>query len=77
MDPLHMDVPVLVDQEEHIYKRSEVIYWTFCLDAAQDHMNVAPNETQTHLWRFASLACEPLYHLRCPNNSSVRTQDVI
>ena len=26
----------------------------FCLNAAQGHMNGAPNKTQTHSWRFAS-----------------------
>ena len=28
-----------------------------CFDVAQGRMNGAPNETQTHLWWFASLAC--------------------
>ena len=31
-------------------------------------MNGAPNKTRTHSWRFASLACWPLYHQRCPPN---------
>ena len=30
---------------------------TFCLDVAQGYMNGAPNEIQTHMYRFASLAC--------------------
>ena len=34
-----------------------VIYKAFCLDIAQGHMNAVSSETQTHLWRFASLAC--------------------
>ena len=34
-----------------------VIYYAFCLDVAQGHMNGAPNETRTHPCRFASLAC--------------------
>ena len=34
----------------------------FCLDMAQGHMNEAPNETQTHSCKFASLACWPLCH---------------
>ena len=34
-----------------------VIHKAFCLDVAQGLMNRAPYETQTHLWRFASLAC--------------------
>ena len=29
----------------------------FCLDVAQGHMKVAPNETRTHSCRFASRAC--------------------
>ena len=33
-----------------------VIYKAFCLDVAQGHVNGVPNETQTYLWRFASLA---------------------
>ena len=33
----------------------EVIYKTFCLDVAQDPMNGVPNETRTHLCRFAGL----------------------
>ena len=34
-----------------------VIYKAFCLDVAQGHINEASNETLTHSWRFASLAC--------------------
>ena len=34
-----------------------VIYKAFCFDVAQGRMNGAPNETQTHSYRFASLAC--------------------
>ena len=33
------------------------IYEAFCLDVAQGHMEGAPNETRTHLCRFASRAC--------------------
>ena len=32
-------------------------WWVFCLDVAQGHKNLASNETQTHLCKFASLAC--------------------
>ena len=35
----------------------EVIYKALCFDVAQGRMNGAPNETRTHLCRFASLAC--------------------
>ena len=35
----------------------EVIYKALCFDVAQGQMNGAPNETRTHLCRFASLAC--------------------
>ena len=31
--------------------------YAFCLDVAQGHMNEAPNETQTHSYRFVSQAC--------------------
>ena len=34
-----------------------VIYEALCFDVAQGRMNGAPNETRTHLCRFASLAC--------------------
>ena len=34
-----------------------VIYKALCFDVAQGRMNGAPNETQTHSCRFASLAC--------------------
>ena len=34
-----------------------VIYKPFCLDVADGYINGAPNETRTHLCRFASLAC--------------------
>ena len=34
-----------------------VIYEAFCFYVAQGRMNEAPNETQTHSWRFASLTC--------------------
>ena len=34
-----------------------VIYKALCFDMAQGQMNGAPNENQTHSWRFASLAC--------------------
>ena len=40
-----------------------VIYNAFCLSLAESRMNGAPNETQTHLWRFASLVCLTLHHL--------------
>ena len=33
------------------------IYLAICLDVAQGRMNEAPNETRTHSWSFASLAC--------------------
>ena len=33
------------------------IYKAFCLDVAQGRINGAPNDNQTHLWSFASLAC--------------------
>ena len=36
---------------------SIVIYKALCIDVAQGLMNGAPNETRTHLCRFASLAC--------------------
>ena len=36
---------------------SFVIYKAFCFDVVQGQMNRAPNETQTHSFRFASLAC--------------------
>ena len=45
-----------------------VIYKAFCLDVAQGHTNGAPNETRTHSWRFASLACYILHHLRRPRS---------
>ena len=35
----------------------EVIYLAFYLNVVEGHINGAPNETRTHLWRFASLAC--------------------
>ena len=34
-----------------------VIYKALYFDVAQGRMNGAPNETRTHLCRFASLAC--------------------
>ena len=34
-----------------------VIYKALCFDVAQGRMNGAPNETRTHSYRFASLAC--------------------
>ena len=34
-----------------------VIYKALCFDMAPGRMNGAPNETRTHLCRFASLAC--------------------
>ena len=33
------------------------IYEGFWLDVAQGHMNGVSNETRTHTWTFASLAC--------------------
>ena len=36
---------------------SIVIYKALCFDVAQGQMNGAPNETRTHSYRFASLAC--------------------
>ena len=41
-----------------------VIYEAFCLHVSQGLMNEVPNETQTHLWTFASLACKPYHHQR-------------
>ena len=38
-------------------KGPQVIYEALCFDVAQGRMNVAPNETRTHLCRFASLVC--------------------
>ena len=37
-----------------VSERSNLL--SFCLDEAQGRMNGAPNENQTHSWRFASLA---------------------
>ena len=34
-----------------------VIYSGFSLNVAQGRMSEAPNETQTHSWRYASLVC--------------------
>ena len=34
-----------------------VISEALCFDVAQGRMNGAPNETRTHSYRFASLAC--------------------
>ena len=34
-----------------------VIYEALCFDVAQGQMNGTPNETRTHLCRFASLVC--------------------
>ena len=34
-----------------------VIYYAFCSDVAPGHMNRAPNETRTHLRRFANSRC--------------------
>ena len=43
-----------------------VIDWTLSLLVTQGRMKGVPYETRTHLWRFASLACKPLYHPSCP-----------
>ena len=37
--------------------KNVVIYEALCLNVAQGRINGAPNETQTHLCRFASQAC--------------------
>ena len=36
---------------------AQVIYEALCFDVAQGRMNGAPNETRTHLCRFARPAC--------------------
>ena len=41
----------------YITQSSHLIYKAFSFDVAQGFMNGAPNENQTHLCRFAGLAC--------------------
>ena len=40
----------------HIWLFSNLLSF-FCFDVEQGCMNGAPNETRTHSWNFASLAC--------------------
>ena len=47
-------------------KENVVIYEALCFDVAKSRINGAPNETQIHSCRFASLACKPLHYQRCP-----------
>ena len=52
--------------ESDLTQVETVIYKALCFDVAQGRMSGAPNETRTHSCRFASLACLPLHHQRCP-----------
>ena len=40
-----------------IVENKKLLTKFFFLDMTQSHMNGAPNETRTHLRRFANLAC--------------------
>ena len=42
-----------------------VIYKAFGLGVVQGRTNGAPNETGTHKWMFAILACSPFHHPPC------------
>ena len=46
---MHVCFQVVAFVREHL-----VIYKAFYLDVAKGHMNGAPNEAQTHSFRFAS-----------------------
>ena len=58
---------------DRLWPRVVVIYEALCIDVAQGQMNGAPNETRIHSCRFVSLACQPLYHQRCPLTQSGST----
>ena len=48
---------VLANRTIYVLEWVVVIYEALCFDVAQGRMNGVPNETRTHLCRFASLAC--------------------
>ena len=59
-------VGLLVKLANRYTTKGVLIYKALCFDVAQGRMNGVPNETRTHSCRFASLACKPLHHQRCP-----------
>ena len=55
-----LSVRVLASVEYRHYdclRNDIVIYKALCFDVTQGRMNRATNETRTHSYRFASLAC--------------------